>query len=78
MTCFGHEEFAEAFSFVFEHFLPRLIWGMLRMSFKKLELFMTTICGIGISFSIGGAISIKPDRIFRIMGWPSPLSISDV
>lgn len=74
----GHETFAEAFTFIFDHFLPRLMWAILRMSFKKLELFMTTIFGIGMSFSVGGAIAIKPDRVAKIMSWPPPFTKSDV
>lgn len=74
----GHETFPEAFEFVFDHFLPRLMWAKLRMSFKKLELFMTTIVGIGMTFSVGGAIAIKPERVAKIMSWPPPFTKPDI
>lgn len=74
----GQETFERAFEFVFHHFMPRLAWGMLRMSFKKLQLFMTSIIGIGIVFGVGGALSIRPDRVSKIMKWPTPACKTDV
>ena len=39
---------------------------MLKLSFKKLQLFYNKICALGLIYKIGGIILTKPKRADRI------------
>jgi hypothetical protein len=63
----SHDSFKAQFAFLRDQFLPRIVWGKLRMSFKKLKLFQTQIKALGICHTIRGFVNIVDDRILRIL-----------
>ena len=59
----AHSDFNSQFLFLRDHFLPRIKWARLRLSFKKLRLFMSSITALGITHQVGGKVNILEDRI---------------
>lgn len=54
--------FDEGFEFLLHHFLPRIAWGIFKLSFKKLHLFCSSITALGIERRGGGISRIKHAR----------------
>jgi transposase InsO family protein len=84
-TCFymddifsGQNSFEEAYEFLSDHLLPRLLWAQLKLSFKKLKLFMDKIVALGMVHKAGGIVQIKPDRSEKIRNFPVPKDSTDV
>lgn len=59
------------FDFLFQEFFPRLWFARLRMSFKKLQLFMSELSALGQGFRLGGEVRILPERVDKIIRWPA-------
>jgi len=74
----GFSNYDTAFKFLEENLLPRLLWAKLRLSFKKLRLFMHQVKALGVLHSAGGSVHILPDRVDKIRNWPVPKNASDV
>lgn len=74
----GFRTFEELYNFLRYHFLPRIKWARLRLSFKKLQLFQDQIKALGVTHSIRGYIYILEDRIAKIARWPTPIDQSGV
>lgn len=74
----GFRDFEDLFSFLKDHFFPRVEWARLLLSFRKLRLFASTIKALGVTHVIGGLIQILEDRISKIMKWPVPSDQSEV
>ncbi|KAI1004036.1 hypothetical protein K3495_g4175 [Podosphaera aphanis] len=70
--------FEEGFQFLLHHFLPRIAWGMCKLSFKKLHLFCSKIIALGVEHRGGGISRIKHARSEKIKIWPTPKDNSDV
>ncbi len=54
------------------HFLPRVEWAKLCLSFRKLKLFYDSIKALGVTHRVGGLIEVLEDRVRRIIEWPVP------
>lgn len=65
----GFENFEEQYQFLRHHFLPRIEWAKLKLSFKKLKLFKRSIKALGVTHTIGGFIQVLEDRIEKIVAW---------
>ena len=74
----GFSSFQELYDFLREHFLPRIEWARLRLSFKKLQLFASRIKALGVTHQVGGLINILKERIEKIVKWPVPTDQSAV
>lgn len=74
----GFRSFQEQYNFLRQHFLPRVEWARLRLSFKKLQLFAESIKALGVTHHVGGLITILEDRIKKITTWPVPSDQSGV
>ena len=74
----GHIDFESQFSFLKDHFLPRIEWARLTLSFKKLRLFVDHITALGVDHYIGGKIFIREARIANIAQWPIPKDATGV
>lgn len=74
----GSSSFESAFHFLQHHFLPRILWAGLKLSFKKLKLFVPEIVALGIKHEVGGQLHVKPARIEKIASWPQPQTKKDV
>ncbi len=74
----GFKGFEDQFAFLRDHFLPRIEWAGLRLSFKKLRLFCETIRALGVVHKAGGMVQILEDRIAKIMKWKVPSDQSGV
>ena len=74
----GFRTFEELYDFLRQHFLPRVEWARLRLSFKKLQLFQDQIKALGVTHSVGGHIHILEDRIAKIAQWPAPIDQTGV
>ena len=74
----GHPSFDAQFAFLRDQFLPRIAWGNLRLSFKKLKLFQPSIKALGIRHTVCGLVNITYDRIKRIIQWPTPKNATGV
>lgn len=68
----GFQNFEEQYQFLRYHFLPRVEWAMLKLSFKKLKLFESVIKVLGVTHTVGGLVSILEDRVAKIARWPVP------
>lgn len=74
----GFRDFEDQFVFLRDHFLPRVEWARLLLSFKKLRLFASTIKALGVSHTIGGIVQILQTRIAKIAKWPVPFDQTSV
>lgn len=64
--------------FLKDQFLPRLEWPKLRLSFKKLRVFVDRIRALGVTHEIDGIVRIVEDRIKKIASFPAPKYQTDV
>ncbi|KAI1003660.1 hypothetical protein K3495_g4544 [Podosphaera aphanis] len=62
----GNNTLEEAYKFLEEHLLPRIAWSMLKLSFKKVKVFMKEIEACGTLHKAGGIIVIKHKRADKI------------
>lgn len=67
-----HSSFDEQWVFIRDHFLPRLLWAGLRLSFKKMQLGFDEVVAIGISHKTHGRLGIKTERANKLRIWPVP------
>ena len=74
----GFRDFEDLFSFLRDHFFPRVEWAKLLLSFKKLRLFATSIKALGVVHKIGGHVHILEERIAKVAKWPVPSDQSEV
>lgn len=74
----AHRTYEEQYAFLETHLLPRLLWANLRISFKKLFLFVARVQALGEDHEIGGRVSLKPSRIEKIIDWPVPQTQTEV
>jgi hypothetical protein len=58
--------------FVADHLLPRLLWSLLKVSFKKVRLGMATVKALGWTHHTGGKVNIEPARVEKLRDWPVP------
>ena len=74
----GCKTFQEGYDYLEQHLLPRLLWSQLKLSFKKLKLFMDRIVALGIVHKAGGVLQVKPDRSEKIRKFPVPREPTDI
>ena len=74
----GFQDFEAQFTFLQDHFFPRVEWARLLLSFKKLRLFASTIKALGVTHCVGGHVYILDERIAKIAAWPVPSDQSGV
>jgi hypothetical protein len=74
----GFRTFEEAYEFLEQHLLPRLLWSQLKLSFKKAKLFLTQVMALGIVHIGGGKLQIKPERSIKIRLFPVPKDATSV
>ena len=65
-------DFESQFQFLQNHFLHRIAWAKVRLAFKKLKIFQEKIVALGVTHHVGGLIQIMPDRVKKIIGFPTP------
>ena len=68
----GFRDFQAQFTFLRDHFFPRIEWARMVLSFKKLRLFASTIEALGVKHCVGGHIHIREGRIAKIASFPVP------
>ena len=68
----GQSSFEAQFAFQEEKLFPRIEWAKLRLSFKKLRLFVSEMKALGVRHIIGGKVAIVDDRIRKIASFPQP------
>lgn len=74
----GFRTFEEGYDLLANEVFPRLVWAKLKLSFKKLELFVEETCALGVLHKVGGKLYTKPDRCDKIRAWEVPRSTSEV
>lgn len=74
----GHSNYYSAYTFLQHHFFPRIEWAKLRLLFKKLFLFQTSVKALGVRHHIGGEIRILDNRIEKIAKFPVPQDVTGV
>ncbi|KAK6585464.1 hypothetical protein PZA11_002191 [Diplocarpon coronariae] len=74
----GCQDFEEGYRFMADELFPRVAWARMRLSFKKMELFMEEVVALGVTHKSGGLISTKPERLNKIRMWPVPKSATQV
>lgn len=74
----GFKDFQSQFSFLRDHFFPRVEWARMVLSFKKLRLFAESIEALGVKHCIGGHVYIRNGRIAKIAIYPQPSDQSGV
>uniref|UniRef100_A0A8H7K2T9 Reverse transcriptase domain-containing protein n=1 Tax=Bionectria ochroleuca TaxID=29856 RepID=A0A8H7K2T9_BIOOC len=67
-----HENFETQWAFIRDHLLPRFLWSLLELSFKKVRLGFDAITAIGWEHQIGGKMFIKKARVEKLRNWPTP------
>ncbi|POS82059.1 hypothetical protein EPUL_005888, partial [Erysiphe pulchra] len=70
--------FEEGYSVLENELFPRLAWAKLKLSFKKLELFVEETVALGVLHKAGGRILTKPQRCEKIRSFPAPKSATEV
>lgn len=74
----GASTFDEMYDFLANDFFPRMVWSMLKLSFKKMKLFQHEVLALGLVHASGGVVRIKQERAERIRNWPVPKCPRDV
>jgi hypothetical protein len=74
----GFRSFEEQYDFLMQHFLPRIEWALLQLSFKKLKLFAKEIKALGVTHRVGGFINVLESRIKKILEWKAPNDQTEV
>lgn len=74
----GFENFDQVYAIPENQLLPRLVWAQPKLSFKKLELFVTSTVVPGVLHKAGGVLTSKPERCEMIRSWPVPKTTTDV
>ena len=68
----GFRNFEDLFSFLIDHFFPRIDWARLVLAFRKLRLFARSIKALGVTHTVGGLVNVLEDRVAKIARWPVP------
>ena len=68
----GFRDFEDQFSFLIDHFFPRIDWAKLVLAFRKLRLFAKSIKALGVTHTVGGLVNVLEDRVAKIARWPVP------
>lgn len=63
------ENFEKQYQFLQHHFLSRIEWAKLKLSFKKLKLFEKSIKALEIIHTIDEFIQVLKDKIEKIVAW---------
>lgn len=74
----GFHNFKDAYDFMAEELFPRLEWSRLKLSFKKMELFMDEVVALGTLHNSDGIVCVTPERRDKIQFWPTPKNTSEV
>lgn len=74
----GFKDFQSQFSFLRDHFFPRIEWARMVLSFRKLRLFADAIEALGVKHCVGGHVYIRDARIAKVAVFPTPLDQSGV
>ena len=74
----GQRNFQEQYEFLRDHFFPRIEWANIRLSFKKLKLFMSSIKALGVTHLAGGRLQILEDRVRCIHQIKPPTNVTGV
>ncbi|KAI0995670.1 hypothetical protein K3495_g12511, partial [Podosphaera aphanis] len=74
----GFKTFEQGYTLLAEKILPRLDWAKLRLSFKKMELFVEETVALGVQHSAGGIVRTKTERCEAIRRFPTPRDTSEV
>lgn len=74
----GFETFKEGYALLAVEILPRLDWAKPKLSFKKIELFVTETIALGILPKAGGIMATKTERCTKIRDFPRPKRTKDV
>ncbi|KAI1005918.1 hypothetical protein K3495_g2302 [Podosphaera aphanis] len=74
----GFQSFEEGYKLLEEQLLPKLDWAKLRLSFKKLELFVTETVALGVTHRAGGIMLTKTERCDKIRDFPVPKDVSGI
>ncbi|POS82123.1 hypothetical protein EPUL_005556, partial [Erysiphe pulchra] len=74
----GFSNFQDAYNFTANELFPCLEWARLKLSFKKMELFMNEIVALGTLHKKGGIVCVIPERRDKIKIWPTPSNATDV
>lgn len=70
--------FDEMYEFLRDHLFPRILWSRFSLSFRKLELGMSQVQGLGVQFYAGGRVEVLPKRLEKIRDWATPRSPTEV
>jgi len=62
----GFRTFEEGYGILANELFPRLVWAKLKLSFKKLELFITETVALGVLHKSGGILVTKLERCEKI------------
>jgi hypothetical protein len=74
----GVQTFDEGYDLLADEILPRIEWAKLKLSFKKLELFVKEIVALGVLHQVGGRVFTKPERCDKIRDFPVPRDASGI
>ena len=70
--------FENQYDFFRNHFFSRIEWIRLRLSFKKLKMFMIEIIALKITHFVNEFVRISNDQIAKIMRYFKSIKLSDV
>ncbi|KAI0996530.1 hypothetical protein K3495_g11651 [Podosphaera aphanis] len=74
----GFEHFDQGYDILENQLLPRLVWAKLKLSFKKLELFVASTTVLGVLHKAGDVLITKLERCERIRNWPVSKNTTDI
>jgi hypothetical protein len=73
-----HKSVEAQLKWIENHFLPRILWSRLKLSFKKVSIRCEEITALGMVHKTKGRMSIKFDRAERLKNWPVPTDQTEV
>ncbi|KAI0996282.1 hypothetical protein K3495_g11899 [Podosphaera aphanis] len=74
----GFSNFEDAYGFMANELFPCLEWARLKLSFKKMELFMEEVVALGTLHKGGGIVCVTPERRDKISSWPTPTNATEI
>lgn len=73
-----HASVGEQMAWIEYHFLPRILWSRLKLSFKKVFIGCEEIAALGMIHRTYGRVSVKHDRAEKLRIWPVPVNQTHV
>ncbi|XDG01516.1 hypothetical protein ABKA04_001131 [Annulohypoxylon sp. FPYF3050] len=73
-----HKTVEDQLDWIEHHFLPRILWARLKLSFRKVFIGCEEVVALGTVHKTQGRMSVKPGRAEKLRQWPVPTEPTEV